>query len=86
MKNINDVKKFWEENPLFVGESSLQEGTELFFKEHTNTYISDCFPGEFDDRCFPMDIENKNVLDLGCGSGCIGLSLYHENPKIKSVY
>ena len=23
------------------------------------------------------------VLDLGCGSGCIGLSLYHENPKIR---
>ena len=25
------------------------------------------------------------VLDLGCGSGCIGLSLYHENPEIKLV-
>ena len=23
------------------------------------------------------------VLDLGCGSGCIGLSLYHENPNIR---
>ena len=23
------------------------------------------------------------VLDLGCGSGCIGLSLYHENPEIR---
>ena len=81
MKNINDVKKFWEENPLFVGESSLQEGTELFFKEHTNTYISDCFPGEFDDRCFPMDIENKNVLDLGCGIGFWIEQLSKQKPK-----
>ena len=23
------------------------------------------------------------VLDLGCGSGCIGLSLYHENPEVR---
>jgi len=23
------------------------------------------------------------VLDLGCGSGCIGLSLYQENPEIR---
>ena len=26
--------------------------------------------------------DNMKVLDLGCGSGCIGLSLYHENPNI----
>ena len=26
--------------------------------------------------------DGMKVLDLGCGSGCIGLSLYHENPNI----
>ncbi|MDC3076392.1 peptide chain release factor N(5)-glutamine methyltransferase, partial [Paracoccaceae bacterium] len=31
------------------------------------------------DRLF----DGMKVLDLGCGSGCIGLSLYHENPEIR---
>ena len=26
--------------------------------------------------------DDMKVLDLGCGSGCIGLSLYNENPNI----
>ena len=26
--------------------------------------------------------DGMKVLDLGCGSGCLGISLYHENPNI----
>ena len=30
--------------------------------------------------------DGMKVLDLGCGSGCIGLSLYQENPEIRLFF
>ena len=81
MKDIHDVKAFWENNPLFVGESSANEGTDAFFKEHTKTYISDCFSGKFDEKCFPSDIKNKKVLDLGCGPGFWIEQISKKNPN-----
>ena len=44
MTNIHKVKDFWEENPLFTGESSYKSGSKEFFEEHYNIYINDCFP------------------------------------------
>ncbi len=67
--NIDDVYNFWENNPLFVGESSSDIGSFDYFKEHRKVYIADCYAGNFDDRMLP-NIENREkVLDLGCGPG-----------------
>ena len=82
IRNIKDVKNFWEKNPLFVGESSAKEGTIEFFKEHSSIYINDCFSGKFDERCFPCDIQNKEVLDLGCGPGFWIERINKNNPKV----
>ena len=68
-KSIESVKNFWENNPLFVGESKNEKGTKKFFEEHTKVYISDCFAGEFDQKTVPNNLKDKTVLDLGCGIG-----------------
>lgn len=72
MKNITieDIKKFWDENPLFSGESKYEVGTEEFFKEHDKLYHTKVFLNEEEIKnkvLFPKN--NSHVLDLGCGIG-----------------
>lgn len=72
MTNLDSVRKFWEENPLWSGESSFEIGSHDFFEEHRQTYISDCFAGQFDLRFLPPprhNGQNIEILDLGCGIG-----------------
>ncbi len=51
--DIHQVREFWEENPLWTGESPYQPGSYEFFEEHRRTYIDDCFAGSFDIRFYP---------------------------------
>tara|TARA_B100000242_G_scaffold294048_1_gene274411 strand:+ start:2060 stop:2896 length:837 start_codon:yes stop_codon:yes gene_type:complete len=81
MKDINDVKNFWENSPLFVGESTAEVGSKEFFEEHSSIYLNDCFSGNFDEKCFPCDIQNKEVLDLGCGPGFWIERMSKKNPS-----
>jgi len=67
-KSIKDVRSFWEENPLFKGESDFVEGSVEYFKEHRKVVIEDCFTGCLDKRLFP-EIKDGIILDLGCGPG-----------------
>jgi len=71
MKNeLTAVKKFWEENPLFSGESAFEPGSKEFFEEHRSVYFSDVFANDFKEEFFiPPSIENAKALDLGCGTG-----------------
>lgn len=70
--DVEAVRKFWEENPLWSGESSFPPGCKEFFNEHKDVYTNDCFAGEIDSRIFPpclRDGQKIKVLDLGCGVG-----------------
>ncbi len=70
MKTIDDVKKFWESNPLFSGESEYEVGNKEFFEHHTRVYMEDVFAGCFDETLFVPSLSgDKKVLDLGCGIG-----------------
>lgn len=69
-KNINDVKEFWENNPLFSGESNFEVGSNEFFEEHRKVYLEDVFANNFEDKKFIPKLDEKaKVLDLGCGVG-----------------
>jgi SAM-dependent methyltransferase len=68
-QQVDDVRQFWEDNPLWTGESQHPEGSREFFAEHREVYIKDCFAGSLDDRIFPKDSNSDCVLDLGCGPG-----------------
>lgn len=67
--DIRDVKEFWEENPLWTGESGYQTGSLEFFKEHDFVCIHECQGGRFDERFVPAEKNRDGVLDLGCGIG-----------------
>lgn len=68
-KTIDDVRSFWDSNPLYTGETKAKPGTVEFFEETQRIFVDDVFAGTLDPRLFPKDIANRKVLDLGCGVG-----------------
>ena len=65
---IEDVRSFWEANPLFKGETQFTVGSASYFEKHRSVVIQDCFAGRLDERVFSAD-RSSQVLDLGCGPG-----------------
>lgn len=70
MTSLDDVKQFWNSNPLWTGESKKEPGSREFFDEHRAVYISDCFAGQFDVRFYPpLDQMDKKCKSWISGAG-----------------
>ena len=67
--DIAAVRRFWDENPLWVGEGMFEPGSRAFFEEHRRVYYDDCFAGKLDERVFSRIDQDAQILDLGCGPG-----------------
>lgn len=72
MTALSQVQEFWEQNPLWSGESRFEPGSLEFFQERREVYLNDCLAGGFDLRFLPSPRsrgQDMRILDLGCGVG-----------------
>lgn len=82
MKTVDDVKDFWEKNPLWSGESKYEIGTKEFFEEHREVYLKDCYAEQFPDSIMvPRLTPEDKMLDLGCGIGMWTIELQLRTPE-----
>ena len=81
---IEDVKNFWESNPLFSRESKFEVGSKEFFEEHRKVCLEDVFVGKLEEELFiPKDLpKNADILDLGCGIGFWAIEFLMRNPSV----
>jgi SAM-dependent methyltransferase len=65
---IDEVRAFWNANPLWTGESSEEPGSPGFFASHTRACL-DMIGGTVPARIWPDAAKDAPILDLGCGIG-----------------
>jgi 2-polyprenyl-3-methyl-5-hydroxy-6-metoxy-1,4-benzoquinol methylase len=68
-----EVRRFWEDNPVAAEGLAAQPGTAAFYKEFDALRESDyCEPWEFSNRIHGYTSSaGKSVLDIGCGNGYV---------------
>ena len=67
--SLQEVKSFWDSNPLFFGEFDGDLGSREYFEQHEKIVIDDCMAGELDERFFSFLDSGHSILDIGCGPG-----------------
>lgn len=68
MPTIEDVREFWDANPLWTGEAGEAAGSKEFFNTHTQAVIN-MAGGHIKPWMMPSCSKDGTVLDLGCGIG-----------------
>jgi hypothetical protein len=65
---IDDVRRFWNDNPLFVGEGKNEPGTREWFLEFEKA-VSNILVGEPGPILTRGLLPSSRILDVGCGPG-----------------
>ena len=65
---IDDVRAFWDKNPLWTGESEFAPGSLEFFEHQRQVLLHEIYGGRFS-AFIPDTSKDAKVLDLGCGPG-----------------
>lgn len=68
--SIETVKEFWNANPLFSGEASVELATREWFESHEALVERDCLPDPKQYVLFSKGLnKSAKILDVGCGPG-----------------
>lgn len=78
MKTIDDVRSFWDANPLLTGEIEAEVGTREWFQEF-DAIKKSVFLNDLSKFIGPNLVANKKVLDIGCGPGFWNRQLSNSN-------
>lgn len=66
---LQQVKLFWETNPLFSGEG-VDVGSRAWFEQLEQVVYEDCFAGHGPEPIFTMGLTpESDILEAGCGPG-----------------
>jgi 2-polyprenyl-3-methyl-5-hydroxy-6-metoxy-1,4-benzoquinol methylase len=68
-RSIDEVKHFWDQNPLFSGEFHEEPGTRAFFEEHEKIIIENILAGKINENFTKYLEPGQSILDIGCGPG-----------------
>ena len=80
-----DVQDFWEKNPLCAEIIPFEPGTREFF-EHHNILRRKEEPEDFQRKIYEYDKwQEKNVLDIGCGTGYVVALYAAGGAKVSGV-
>ena len=81
---IEQVKAYWEKNPLGTLDAPAAAGTREFFQWHDKIRWAE--EGNFTEHLYEFDShQSEDVLDIGCGSGWIVRNFAKNGANIHGV-
>ncbi|MFH1090725.1 MAG: class I SAM-dependent methyltransferase [Pseudomonadota bacterium] len=67
---IDDVRAFWDNNPLFSGEGDNPVGSREWFEEAERVIYEDCYASQNPEEIYTAGLDgDSRILDVGCGHG-----------------